>query len=293
MGGWIHECEARRILKRVGPAAIVGLLALVLAASPGWIAGYDPSAQDVANRLRPPLTGDGHGLHFLGTDSLGRDLWSRIVYGFRVSATIALVSVGTSGTVGTVVGMLAGLEGGVIDSLVMRLTDVQLAIPSLVLAVAIVAALGGGAKSVILALVLSGWVPFARTVRAEVLELHTREFVLAARAVGCTTGRILQQHLLPNIAPTAVTLAALEAGRAVLTEASLSYLGLGIQPPMSSWGAMVAEGQPYLFVAWWVAVLPGLAILALALTSAFLGDWLRDRMDPRLWRGGRSGEGNR
>lgn len=247
-----------------------------------WIAPHDPYAQTIERRLLPPAFQRGGSLgHLLGTDALGRDIFSRILWGSRVSLMVGLTSVVIAGSLGTTLGLVTGYYGGRIDAVLMRLLDVQLALPFLVLALMIVAIFGGGLVKVILILGLTGWVVYARIARGEVLTVKTREFIDAARALGVPSSLILRRHILPNIVHSVIVIAALEVGSMILAEASLSFLGLGVQPPTPSWGGMVADGRDYLATAWWVSTMPGVAIVLTVLGVTLLGDWVRDMMDPR------------
>lgn len=235
----------------------------------------DPDAIDLAARLTPPGA-----QHWLGTDPLGRDLLARLVHGGQITLALAFAAVLLGGLVGGTLGLLAGYAGGATDRLVMRLTDMQMALPTLLLALLIVAALGPGVGNLVIILALTGWTRFARIVRGQVISLREREFVLAARAVGAGPVRIMLTHLAPNLLSPVLVLATLELARVILIEAALSYLGLGVQPPTASWGRILAEGEIYIATAWWVVVFPGLAIILTVLAVNLGGDWLRDRLDP-------------
>lgn len=269
------------------PTALLGVVVVVIvivaALFAPWLAPHAPNQQSILDRLLPPMSTAMNGsLHVLGTDGLGRDILSRIIYGARISLLVGVVSVLLGGTLGVIFGLFAGYRGGWFDSLIMRLVDIQLAIPLLILVIALVAVLGSGVGNVIIALAIGGWLVYARAVRAEVLVLREKEFVEGAKALGIGEWRVLTRHILPNTMSTLTVLATLEVGRVILSEASLSYLGLGVPPTVPSWGGMVAEGQAYVYNAWWVSLFPGLAILLTVLAMNFLGDWLRDVFDPRL-----------
>jgi len=283
--GGIVTIPRRR--RRLTAKAVAGLAlaatVLVMSLLAPQIAPHDPNEQTIDERLRPPaFQSGGTWTYPLGTDGLGRDLLSRIIYGSRISLLVGFVAVTISGALGTAAGLLSGYYGGVLDALTMRLLDVQLAIPFLVLSLMIVAVFGGGLLKIILVLGLTGWVFYARVVRGEVLALRAREFVESARAVGASPARILFRHVLPNVIHSAIVISTLEVGSMILAEASLSFLGLGVQPPTPSWGGMVADGRDYLATAWWVATMPGIAIILTVLGATLLGDWLRDIFDPRL-----------
>ena len=255
-----------------GMVAVVLLAALV---GP-WLAPYPPAAQLLELRLQPP--GDGPPL---GLDELGRDVLSRLFHGARVSVAVGFAVVGLAGAIGTLIGALSGYAGGWVDALLMRLTDVVLAFPGILLAIALVAVLGPALSHVVLALAVIGWVGYARLVRGQVLKLREEEFVLAARAAGLPARRVVWRHVLPNVLPLLVVQATLGMAGAVLAEAGLSFLGLGQPPPGASWGAMVNAGRGHLLDAPHVALFPGLAIVWTVLGLNFLGDGLVDALDPR------------
>lgn len=271
---------------RPTPSGWVGLVIMVMAvlaaALAPVIAPYDPLVQDVAARLRPPLSLDSRGgFHLLGTDQLGRDLLSRIIYGARVSLLVAAAAVPISLVIGTTLGVTAGYFRGFYDNVVMRLLDVQLAMPFILLALAILVAIGPSFTTIILLLGITGWTHYGRIVRGEVLSLREREFVTSARAVGAASGRIIWRHLLPNTASLLTILVSLQVPHVMILESALSFLGLGIQPPLPSWGGMLSEGRQYMLLQWWVAVFPGIALSLVVLGGNLLGDWLRDALDPR------------
>jgi peptide/nickel transport system permease protein len=259
-------------------AGLVIVAVTVLAAVVGpWLVPSDPAALDLALRLEPPTAG-----HPLGLDELGRDVLARLVMGARVSLFVGLTVVGISATVGTIVGAAAGFVGGIVDNAVGRLMDVLLAFPGILLAIAIVAALGPSLGNVVLALVVIGWVTYARLVRGQVLKVKELEYVQAARAVGASGRRILFRHVVPAALPAVTVQATLGMAGAIIAEASLSFLGLGVQPPTPSWGTMLDAGRSHLFDAPHLTIFPGLAIALLVLGFNFVGDALRDRLDPRL-----------
>jgi peptide/nickel transport system permease protein len=260
-------------MTRVG-AAIV--LVAVLAALLGpLVSPFDPAAQELALRLEGPT-----GLHWFGLDELGRDIFARILSGARISLMVGLVVVGVSATVGIVMGAIAGYFGGRIDEAISRVIDILLAFPGLLLAIALVAVLGPSLTNVILALTLIGWVGYARLVRGQVLRAREFEFVQAARALGASTSRILVRHIVPSVLPAVTVQATLGMAGAILAEASLSFLGLGVQPPTPSWGTMLSYGKAHLLEAPHLTVFPGVAIAVLVLGFNFLGDGLRDALDP-------------
>lgn len=249
---------------------VAGVLAPLL--TPG-----DPNAQDLGSRLLPPLS-DGHPL---GTDLLGRDVLSRLVMGARVSLVVALAAVTISVVIGIVVGLVSGYYGGWVDSALMRVIDAWLAFPFLLLAIAVVAILGPGLRNVIIALIASEWVLYVRLVRGETLSLREREFVASARMLGVRSSAIMVKHILPNALAPIMVVATLEIGVVIVTEASLSFLGLGVDAATPTWGAMLADGKAYVATAWWLALLPGLLIFIIVLAVNLVGDTLRDLLDPK------------
>lgn len=255
------------------------VLAMVLiAAFAGVIAPSDPNEQDVARRLLPPLTS----LHLLGTDQLGRDILSRILFGTRVALIVSVMAVGLSGVVGIALGLVSGYFGSWADDGIGWLVNVQLSFPFILLAIAVAAVLGGGLRNLVIVLALTGWVVYARVVRAEALSLRESDYVLAARALGARPTRIMLRHILPNALTPVIVIATFEMARMIVSEAALSFLGVGVEPALPSWGAMLADGRTYLSSAWWVATFPGLAIAFTVLGANLLGDWLRGELDPRL-----------
>jgi peptide/nickel transport system permease protein len=243
---------------------------------------HDPAQQDLESRLLPPaVMAGGDPTHLLGTDQLGRDVLSRLAYGARISLVVAISAVVGAGVVGVFLGLVAGYVGGKVDALIMGVVDAQLALPFVLLAIALVITLGAGFWNIIVVLIVTGWVAYARVVRALVLSLKTREFVEASRALGASHLRIVVRHIFPNTISIVLVIAALQVAEMMITEASLSFLGFGIQPPTPSWGNMISDGRTYLARAWWVATLPGLSITVCVIGLNFLGDRLRERLDPR------------
>ncbi|MDP8921815.1 MAG: ABC transporter permease [Chloroflexota bacterium] len=263
-------------------AAVAVLLLVGVAALVGpFIAPYDPVDQSLLSRLRPPFWQDrGTLAHPLGTDNLGRDILSRLIYGSRISLSIGVIVVGLGAVVGTALGLCAGYFGGRIETIVVAIVDVGLSFPLLLLALTIVSVLGPTISTVILALGLRGWVVFARVARGQTLALKQYQFIEATRSIGAPSQRILARHLLPNLLPSIMTVAVLELARMVLAESSLSFLGLGVQPPGISWGLMLAEGRNYMLTAPWLVTLPGLAIAATVLSVNILASHVRRLVDP-------------
>ncbi|KFC74758.1 Peptide transport system permease DppC [Bosea sp. LC85] len=271
----------RLALSRWWPVAVIALVVLAAILAP-WLAPYDPNAQNLAGRLKPPGTVSRSFHYWLGSDELGRDLLSRIIHGARVSLIVAFASVILSGTVGTVLGMIAGYRRGLVEIAVMRVVDVFLSIPAVLLAIITVAVLGPSLVNVIMVLALTRWPRYARVAYSQTLSVATMPYVRLAALMGAGAGRILFRHILPNIIGAVSVVATLEFGLMVLFEAGLSFLGLGVQPPTASWGAMLSTGRNYVATAWWAATLPGLCLFVLVLAVNLTGDAVRDRLDPRF-----------
>ncbi len=262
-------------------AALAGLavilVEIVLSLSAQWIAPYDPLDQDVTAALKPPSA-----QHWLGTDDLGRDILSRILHGSQISLRVGLISVSIAGIVGVSLGIAAGFYGGWFDDIVMRLIDVLLAFPGILLALTIIAILGPGLINVMVAVGIGSIPSYTRVARGSTLSVRARDYVLSARVAGCGDTRIMSHYILPNVLPTVLVLATLGVAGAILTASGLSFLGLGAQPPTPEWGAMLTAGRTYLRQAWWFATFPGLAIMLTVLCINLLGDGLRDALDPKL-----------
>jgi peptide/nickel transport system permease protein len=267
--------------------ALFGLLVVAIAVFTAVLAPvispFDPLEQDISQRLREPGWHDAQGrAHPLGTDHLGRDILARIIYGSRIALLVGLSAVLVSGVLGMAIGLVAGYFGGRVDDFLMRLADVQLAFPFILLAIAVIGVLGPSLRNIIIVIGVSSWVVYARVVRGEVLSIREREFVQAAVALGSRDGRILVRHVLPNAFTPWLVVATLDMARVIVIESALSFLGLGVQPPTPTWGGMLADGRVYLSTAWWLATFPGLAILITVLGINLFGDGLRDTLDPRL-----------
>ena len=262
--------------------ALIGVFALCALFAP-VIAPYDPLLQALGSRLMPPSPD-----HWLGTDSLGRDIASRILYGARISLIIGVVVVASAGVFGTVVGLVAGYSGGLVDEALMRLTEVFLAFPALILAMAIAGALGPSLTNAIIAIAAVTWAVYARLTRGQILSLRRREFVEAARAIGASQFRIVFRHLLPNALAPLMIQASFDLGSSIIAAAGLSFIGFGAQPPTPEWGVMISEGRNYISTQPWLSLFPGLAILLAVGSFNLLGDGLRDAFDPRLSRANRS-----
>jgi peptide/nickel transport system permease protein len=262
---------------------VVFVVVLTAVASP-LISPFDPIEQDLGDlRLKPPGFRDAAGrVHPLGTDHLGRDLLARVVYGARPALLVGFAAVVISGVIGMAAGLVAGYFGGRLDDALMRLADIQLAFPFILLAIAVIGVLGPSLTTIIIVIGVSSWVVYARIVRSAVLSLREREFVQAALALGGGDGRVLLRHILPNALTPWLVVATLDMARVIVIESALSFLGLGVQPPTPTWGGMLADGRVYISTAWWLATFPGLAILITVLGINLFGDGLRDTLDPRL-----------
>ena len=266
---------------RLAAAFMVGLA--VIAATAPHVAPHNPERGTLRARLNPPALRRADGqTYLLGTDHLGRDVLSRVIFGARVSLTVGFAAVAVGGLVGGTLGLLAGYQGGWLDEVVMTVADAQLAFPFILLAIGIIAVLGPSFRNLIIVVGLSGWVTYARVLRAQVRAIRRREFVDAIVALGGSVPRIVLRHILPNVASTFMVIATLELARAIVLEATLSFLGLGIQPPTPSWGVMVQEGLEYLDSAWWIAICPGLVLMLTSIVVSRTGDWVRDALDPTL-----------
>jgi peptide/nickel transport system permease protein len=278
-GGRVARRTRRLVAAGAGFVLLLGLMAV---AAP-WLSPHDPVRQSLRGRLAAPtLEGADGQAHPFGTDHLGRDVLSRTLYGARVSLLVGFAAVAVGSVVGGALGILAGYRGGWTDSVVMTVADAQLAFPFVLLAIGIIGVLGPSFPTLVAVIGLSGWVDYARVLRAQVLVLRSREFVDAILALGGAVPRIVARHILPNVLSTLVVIATLQLARAIVLEATLSFLGLGIQPPTPSWGGMIQEGREYLDSAWWISIFPGCLLLLTSLVVSRSGDWLRDLLDPTL-----------
>lgn len=264
------------------PVIVLAFLASIAIFAP-ILTPHDPLKGQLRERLTPPAwTAEGTKNHWLGTDVVGRDTFTRVAYGARVSLMVAIVALLTGSVVGTTLGLTAGYAGGLIDELIMRIVDLWYSLPFLLLALLISVVVGASMFTVMGLLALLTWASFVRYVRAEVLSLKERDYIALAKVAGSSQLRIILRHILPGVTNIVLVIATLRVGQLILAEASLSFLGAGIPPPTATWGIMIADGRNYLADAWWVSVFPGLAIFGLVMSLNFLGDWLRDRFDPRL-----------
>lgn len=247
------------------------------------IAPHDPLDGDLTRRLAPPVwDAEGSWEHILGTDRQGRDQLSRLIYGSRIALFVSLTALLISATVGTTLGLVSGWYGGWVDHVVQRIVDIKASIPAILMALIFVSIFGQSVFVAIAVIAIFLWNRYTRLIRAETLSLRNMDFVARARVSGCSTPRIIFKHILPNVANTLIVLATLEVGVVIILESTLSFLGVGIPRPTPAWGVMVADGRNYLAVAWWVAIIPGLGIFLTVLSLNLFGDWLRDRLDPKL-----------
>jgi len=271
---------AGKILKNWLVIVSMGILSAIafMAIAAPLVSPHDPYETNLSNRLLPPWSKG----HLFGTAPMGRDLLSRVIYGTRISILVSLTAVFIAGLFGTFVGLLSGFYGGWPDRIVMRFVDVQLSFPFVILALTIAAILGPSLKNIIITLAVSNWVLYARLVRGEVLGTKQKQFIQAAFTIGLPNWRIIATNIFPNVAAPVIVLASLEVGRMIITEAAISFLGFGIQPPTAAWGNILAEGRDYMTTAWWLTVFPGIAIVITTLTVNQLGDWLREKLDPKL-----------
>jgi peptide/nickel transport system permease protein len=264
------------------PGLLLVVLVVVGIFAP-WISPHDPLAQDLSKRLAPPLWyPEGSSDYLLGADHVGRDLLSRVIHGARVSLVVAAISLSSGLIVGTSLGLIAGYFGGIADEIITRVVDVWFALPFILIALVTVIIFGASFSLVMILLALVTWAPFVRFIRGDVLSLKERDYVALARVAGASDWRIMIRHLLPGTLNTMIVVATLRVGQLILTEATLSFIGAGIPSPRPAWGLMVAEARDYVSTAWWGAAFPGLAIFLVVMSMNFIGDWLRDRLDPRL-----------
>ena len=264
------------------PVVVLALLVLAAIFAP-LLAPYPPTKTSLPHRLLPPFFIDGGSTaHLLGTDLVGRDILSRIFYGARVSLSVSLIVIFITSSIGTILGIIAGYLGGRTDTLLMRVTDVSLAIPQIFIALLLAVVLGPSFKTVVLALSILGWAPYARLIRGEVLKLREADFIAQARIIGSSSLRVMIKHVFPNVVNPLIVIATMSVGLVILMESALSYLGAGIPPTTPSWGSMVSDGRNLIDKAWWISFFPGLAIGLVVLSGNFLGDWIRDKLDPKL-----------
>jgi peptide/nickel transport system permease protein len=273
--------EARRY--PVVALSILMFMLVIPAVFAPYVAPHDPLKGSLAKRLKPPVWQDGgSSAHLLGTDKLGRDILSRLIHGARVSLTVSAIAIFVGGIVGTALGLISGYFGGRIDSLLMRLVDISLSLPTILLALVLVASVGPSFGTVIIVLVVLLWARYARLVRGETLAIKERDFIARGLVAGASHTRIMVRYIFPNVINSLVVLATLQVGYVILLESALSFLGAGLPRPLPAWGLMVADGRELIVTAWWVSMFPGLAIMLTVLSLNLLGDWLRDHYDPKL-----------
>ncbi|MFP3389538.1 ABC transporter permease [Brevibacillus sp. SIMBA_040] len=279
-----REPKWRSFLRRLlqSPTGTIGFLiilgVLFLGLCGPWVAPYDPNQAELGKKLLPPLS-EGH---WLGTDQLGRDIFSRLIHGTSVSLIIGSCTVLFAGLIGTTLGLIAGYFRGWADIIIMRIVDVKLSFPFVLLVLVINAVMGAGLQNIIISLVFAGWIIYARVVRSEVLALREKEFILSCIATGVPRWEIILRHIVPNLFTPIIVLSSLQIATYIIAEASISFLGFGVQPPQPAWGNMLSEGKDYIFSAWWLITFPGIAIVITALGVNLFGDWLRDVLDPEL-----------
>lgn len=263
--------------------AVLLLLLVIPAIFAQWVAPHDPFQGSLSNRLTPPFWQEGGTMeHILGTDKLGRDILSRIIYGARISLTVSLIAIFVGGIVGTLLGLVSGYYGGRTDAVIMRLVDISLSLPTILLALVLVAAVGPSFGTVITVLIVLLWARYARLVRGETLAIKELDFIARARVAGASSARIMMKYIFPNVVNSLIVLATLQVGYVILLESALSFLGAGLPRAEPAWGVMVADGRELIVTAWWVSMFPGLAIMMTVLSLNLLGDWLRDHLDPKL-----------
>lgn len=277
----------KKIIKKVGrrfpifAVSIVGLYFLSVFFGP-LVAPHDPFKSDLSNALLPPAWQLEESTGFLmGTDSMGRDILSRLIYGARTSMVVSVLALCICAPLGVLLGLISGYFGGKIDIIIMRFTDLWMSMPAIITAILMVSVLGPSKQTVIIVVGITGWIHYARIIRGEVLSYKHREFVQLARVTGCSNARIIFSHIFPNVVNSLIILVTLDFGRVIIITATLSFLGLGIQPPSAAWGLMLAEGRQYITYAWWMSAFPGIAILFAVLGMNMTGDWLRDVLDPK------------
>ncbi|MCO5221563.1 MAG: ABC transporter permease [Thermomicrobiales bacterium] len=277
----------QQVRRRLNGRAYIGgtlvAIAILAAVFAPLLAPADPEYADITIRLKPPAwQSGGSTTYLLGTDALGRDLLSRIIYGARTSLMISVTAVILAALIGVTLGLIAGYYGGTIDLVVMRMVDIMFAFPFLLLAITWMAIFSPGQRNVIAILVLTGWATFARLTRGQVLTMKEREYVIAARVLGASNDRLIRRHVLPNLIPTIIVIGTMTLAQFILAEAALSFLGLGVPPQTPTWGGLVNEGRDYITQAWWIETFPGIAIVLTVSGIGLLGDWMRDVLDPRL-----------
>jgi peptide/nickel transport system permease protein len=282
-----YQTRALRLTRNLRQAALIPLLIIALVVFMAIFANVltveSPTLPSLTDRLQPPFWEEGGSLsHPLGTDPLGRDILTRLMFGARISLLVAFFTLLLGGMGGAMIGLFSGYMGGKIDTIIMRIADATLAFPIILLAILLVSTIGASLVNVIYAIAMVLWARYARIIRGEVLVLKEQDFIAKAKVVGCSHFRIMVVHLFPNVVNTLIVLLTLQVGWVIIVEASLSFLGAGVPPPTPAWGSMVSDGRDYIIDAWWVSLFPGLAIMLVVLAFNLLGDWLRDKLDPKL-----------
>lgn len=287
VGGLFRHAGVHKAIELMRQVPVIpGLLLLafiICALFAKWIMPHDPIRNQLQSVLMPPFWLKGGNIaYLLGTDHLGRDILSRLIGGASISLEVGFIVVALAGIIGIIVALLSGYLGGWVDSLLMRICDIFMSMPYLIVAICLVAVLGPSRSNIIVTLVVLGWAGYARVLRGEVLRIKQGDFIQLAVLAGCSKTRIMLRHIFPNIVNTFIVMATLQLGNVIIAEASLSFLGLGVPPPDPAWGSMAAEGRNYIFDAWWLCVWPGLIIMVVVLSCNLLGDWLRVRLDPKF-----------
>ncbi|MBN2239942.1 MAG: ABC transporter permease [Dehalococcoidales bacterium] len=281
-GGMTRRARIVRRLTLIIPLIILTLMVLMAIFAP-LLAPYDPVKISLPDRLMPPSFVEGGSAdHLLGTDKLGRDVLSRLIHGARISLSVSLLVIAITSVIGTTLGIIGGYLGGRTEAFLMRITDICLSFPAILVAMLLAVSMGPSFTTVVLAVSVLGWAPYARLIRGETLKLREADFVAQARIIGSSSPRIMIHHIFPNIINSLIIIMTLQVGLLIITEASLSFLGVGIPPPSPSWGNMVNDGRNLIDTAWWISTFPGIAIALVVLSGNFLGDWLRDKLDPKL-----------
>jgi peptide/nickel transport system permease protein len=276
----------RRRSRPLFAGAVLGALVVAAVLAP-YLAPHSPTEGDIVKKSIPPIWMErGDAEHLLGTDRFGRDVLSRVIWGSRISLLVSLVAIGVAGTLGTLLGLISGYRGGLVDSLLMRLTDVGLSLPTILIAVVMVAVSEPSFRNVVLVIALLLWPRFARQIRGETLAVKEQDFVALAVVAGRSSAWIIRRHIFPNVVPTLLVISTLQVGYVILLEGTLSFLGVGVPPPNPAWGLMIADGRGFLATAWWISLFPGLAMLLTVLAVNLMGDWLRDHLDPKLRQAG-------
>ncbi len=291
VGGLSRRVRVLKKLTLIVPVIILTLMILMaIFADLSWLgfpdirlAPYDPVKISLTDRLMPPFWAEGGSTeHLLGTDKMGRDILSRLIFGARISLSVSLLVIAVTSAIGTMLGILGGYLGGRIEAFLMRLTDISMAFPPILVAMLLSVSMGPSFVTVVISISILGWAPYARLIRGETLRIRQEEFVEQARIIGTSRFKIMLRHIFPNIINPLIIIMTLQVGLLIITEASLSFLGVGIPPPAPSWGNMVNDGRSLFDTAWWISTFPGIAIGLVVLSGNFLGDWLRDKLDPRL-----------